>query len=132
MNLDNLAFRFDSRRRIEEQRFLDPATTDELIEVLCEGSRVPLSEVKRHPHGALFPTDPPLRVQPADPETAGRFDLANPVMLEELGLEYRVFPIDITKGEQHAPDFLGISPNNKIPAIVDHDAPDGEDPPQRK
>ena len=43
------------------------------------------------------------------------------IMLEELGLAYRVFPIDITKGEQHAPGFLAISPNNKIPAIVDHD-----------
>jgi GST-like protein len=48
------------------------------------------------------------------------------IMLEELGLAYTVFPIDITKGEQFAPEFLAISPNNKIPAIVDHDAPDGE------
>jgi GST-like protein len=47
------------------------------------------------------------------------------IMLEELGLAYEVFPIDITKGEQHDPDFLTISPNNKIPAIVDHDAADG-------
>ena len=47
------------------------------------------------------------------------------IMLEELGLAYEVFPIDITKGEQHNPDFLTISPNNKIPAIVDHDAADG-------
>ncbi len=48
------------------------------------------------------------------------------IMLEELGLAYNVFPIDITKGEQFAPEFLAISPNNKIPAIVDHDAADGE------
>ncbi len=47
------------------------------------------------------------------------------IMLEELGLAYEVFPIDITKGEQHDLDFLTISPNNKIPAIVDHDAADG-------
>ncbi|MFQ5785350.1 MAG: glutathione binding-like protein [Alphaproteobacteria bacterium] len=47
------------------------------------------------------------------------------IMLEELALAYRVFEIDITKGEQHDPEFLAISPNNKIPAIVDHDAPDG-------
>ena len=47
------------------------------------------------------------------------------IMLEELGLAYEVFPVDITKGEQHDPDFLTISPNNKIPAIVDHDAADG-------
>lgn len=44
------------------------------------------------------------------------------IMLEELGLACRVYPIDITKGEQLQPDFLEISPNNKIPAIVDHDA----------
>lgn len=43
------------------------------------------------------------------------------IMLEELGLAYRVFPIDITKGDQHAEDFVAISPNHKIPAIVDHE-----------
>lgn len=43
------------------------------------------------------------------------------IMLEEVGLEYRVFPIDIGKGDQFDADFLKISPNNKIPAIVDHD-----------
>lgn len=42
-------------------------------------------------------------------------------MLEELGLDYRVIPINITKDEQFSPNFLTISPNNKIPAIVDHD-----------
>jgi len=44
------------------------------------------------------------------------------IMLEELELPYRVFSIDITKGEQHAEEFVAFSPNNKIPAIVDHDA----------
>ncbi len=43
------------------------------------------------------------------------------IMLEEIGLPYRVIPIDIGKDEQFAPEFLKISPNNKIPAIVDHD-----------
>jgi len=43
------------------------------------------------------------------------------IMLEELELPYRVFPIDITKGEQMDPEFLAFSPNNKIPAIIDHD-----------
>lgn len=41
------------------------------------------------------------------------------IMLEELGLEYSVHPINILKDEQFAPEFLTISPNNKIPAIVD-------------
>ena len=45
------------------------------------------------------------------------------VMLEECGLPYQVFPIDITKNQQFAPDYLKISPNNKIPTIVDHEGP---------
>jgi len=48
------------------------------------------------------------------------------IMLEETGLAYRVHPIDIGAGEQFNPDFLKISPNNKIPAIVDSDGPDGK------
>ena len=44
------------------------------------------------------------------------------IMLEELELPYRVFPIDITKGEQLEESFLKLSPNNKIPVIVDHEA----------
>ena len=48
------------------------------------------------------------------------------IMLEEVGLPYRVHSINITKDEQFAPDFLKVSPNNKIPAIVDSDGPDGQ------
>ncbi|WP_119421506.1 glutathione binding-like protein [Desertibaculum subflavum] len=48
------------------------------------------------------------------------------VALEELGLPYKTFPINISKNDQFAPDFLKISPNNKIPAIVDHDGPGGK------
>ena len=43
------------------------------------------------------------------------------ILLEELGIPYTSHAIDITKGEQHAPDFLKISPNNRIPAIVDNE-----------
>ena len=43
------------------------------------------------------------------------------IALEEMGLEYKVHPINIMKDEQFEPDFLKIAPNNKIPAIVDHD-----------
>ena len=43
------------------------------------------------------------------------------IMLEELGLEYKVNPINIIKDEQFSDSFLKISPNNKIPAIIDHD-----------
>ena len=49
-----------------------------------------------------------------------------PIMLEEIGAEYEVHRVDIGKGEQFEPDFLAISPNNKIPAIVDTDGPGGE------
>jgi GST-like protein len=48
------------------------------------------------------------------------------IMLEETGLEYTVHPIDIGTGDQFKPDFLAISPNNKIPAIVDSDGPEGK------
>lgn len=48
------------------------------------------------------------------------------IMLEECGLPYRVHAVDIGAGEQFAPEFLAISPNNKIPAVVDPQGPDGE------
>jgi GST-like protein len=48
------------------------------------------------------------------------------VMLEECGLPYRAHPINIGTGDQFTPEFLAISPNNKIPAITDPDGPDGE------
>ncbi|WP_316976415.1 glutathione S-transferase N-terminal domain-containing protein [Shumkonia mesophila] len=47
------------------------------------------------------------------------------ILLEETGLPYRVIPVDIGKGDQFNPDFLKISPNNKMPAIVDADGPGG-------
>ncbi len=48
------------------------------------------------------------------------------IALEEMGLEYQVFPINILDNDQFQPDFLRISPNNKIPAIVDQNGPHGE------
>ncbi|MBT6116631.1 MAG: glutathione S-transferase family protein [Rhodospirillaceae bacterium] len=48
------------------------------------------------------------------------------IMLEECGLEYRDHFISMDKGEQFDPEFLKISPNNKIPALVDEDGPDGK------
>jgi GSH-dependent disulfide-bond oxidoreductase len=48
------------------------------------------------------------------------------IMLEECGLPYRAVPVDIGAGDQFKPAFLAISPNNKIPAIVDPDGPGGE------
>jgi GST-like protein len=48
------------------------------------------------------------------------------ILLEELGLPYRVVPVDIWKGDQFKPAFLAIAPNNKMPAVVDTDGPDGK------
>jgi GST-like protein len=48
------------------------------------------------------------------------------IMLEELGLPYNVHAIDIGKGDQFTPQFIAVNPNSKIPAIVDHDGPEGE------
>jgi GSH-dependent disulfide-bond oxidoreductase len=48
------------------------------------------------------------------------------VGLEEMEVPYTVKTVNILKGEQHNPDFLRISPNNRIPAIVDSDGPDGQ------
>ncbi|HEY8351016.1 MAG TPA: glutathione S-transferase N-terminal domain-containing protein, partial [Sphingomonadales bacterium] len=47
------------------------------------------------------------------------------IMLEECGLPYRVVPVNIGAGDQFKPEFLAISPNNRVPAIVDHDAEGG-------
>lgn len=48
------------------------------------------------------------------------------IFLEEAGLPYNVVPVNIGEGDQYEPEFLEISPNNKMPAIVDPDGPDGE------
>src|SRR3989440_1160745 len=50
------------------------------------------------------------------------------IMLEELGLPYKVVPVNVRAGEQFRPEFLAISPNNRIPAIVDHAPADGGGP----
>jgi GST-like protein len=50
------------------------------------------------------------------------------IMLEECGLDYRLVPVNIARGDQFEPEFLEISPNNRMPAIVDHDPPEGKRP----
>ena len=50
------------------------------------------------------------------------------IFLEEAGLDYRIHPVNIGAGDQFKPEFLKISPNNKIPAIVDHQPEDGGEP----
>ncbi len=50
------------------------------------------------------------------------------MFLEEAGLPYRIIPVNIGKGDQFKPEFLAISPNNRMPAIVDHEPAGGGDP----
>lgn len=51
-----------------------------------------------------------------------------PIFLKETNTPYKIHPINISKGDQFKPEFLKISPNNKIPAIVDHEPLDGKGP----
>jgi GST-like protein len=48
------------------------------------------------------------------------------IMLEELEIPYVVHPVNLSQGEQFKPEYLAINPNNKIPAIIDEDGPDGK------
>ncbi|NKB29545.1 MAG: glutathione S-transferase family protein [Rhodobacteraceae bacterium] len=48
------------------------------------------------------------------------------IALEEMGLPYEIHPININQGDQFAPEFLAFSPNNRMPAIIDPDGPDGK------
>src|SRR5271163_3985974 len=50
------------------------------------------------------------------------------MFLEETGLEYRIVPVDISAGDQLKPEFLAFSPNNRMPAIIDHAPADGGEP----
>jgi len=50
------------------------------------------------------------------------------IMLEECGLPYKIVPVDIGAGDQFKPEFLRICPNNRMPAIVDHDPLGGGEP----
>lgn len=50
------------------------------------------------------------------------------IFLEETGIPYRIVPVNIGRGEQFRPDFLRIAPNNRMPAIIDHEPADGKGP----
>jgi GSH-dependent disulfide-bond oxidoreductase len=50
------------------------------------------------------------------------------ILLEELGTPYKIVPVNIGRGEQFRPEFLAISPNNRMPAIIDHEPKDGGGP----
>ena len=69
-------------------------TGDELLEILARKARVPLSEVKRHPNGAVF-DDPSIVVLPKDEGWEGRFDLGNELMLRDLGVIVETGAVDM-------------------------------------
>jgi GST-like protein len=98
-------------------------------------ARASKSKAKPKPKSKLKPksrpkaarTRAPARQQPIDLyywSTPNGYKIS--IMLEECRLPYRVIPVNISKGDQFKPEFLAISPNNRIPAIVDHEGPGGK------
>jgi GST-like protein len=84
---------------------------------------------KRRPSKPARPAHPPAsaRTKPIDLyywPTPNGYKIS--IMLEECRLPYRVVPVNISKGDQFKPEFLAISPNNRMPAIVDPDGPGGK------
>jgi GST-like protein len=77
--------------------------------------------VRRSPVAAPRPAPPPIDLYYWP--TPNGFKIS--IMLEECRLAYRMIPVNIAKGEQFKPEFLAISPNNRMPAIVDRDGPGG-------
>ena len=71
------------RRKSFEFDMKSPPTTDEILEGLMNGSRIPLAEIRRHPHGKIF-DDESVRVAPADTDCEDRLDVGNIDMLDEL------------------------------------------------
>lgn len=83
----------ESPPRVRELAEGEPATTDSLYEWICEGSRVPLAEVKRHPHGHVF-EEARCTVQPRADDCEARLQLADPHMLAELAQVEAAPPAD--------------------------------------
>jgi anaerobic selenocysteine-containing dehydrogenase len=73
----------EARAHVHPLDMQQPPTTEELLEHLTHGSRIPLDEVKRHPRGAVFPLEGSA-VLPTDPECSARLDVGNPALLGEL------------------------------------------------
>ena len=79
---------------------------------------------RRHePHGGQQPPSPAKPIDLYYWPTPNGYKVS--IMLEECGLPYRVIPLNIARGDQFKPEFLAISPNNRMPAIVDPDGPGG-------
>lgn len=83
-----------------------------------------LSPLSRFPIATRWPARHPDRIQLYSLNTPNGVKAS--IMLEETGLAYEPHLVDIMKNESHAPEFLSLNPNGKIPAIIDPDGPGGE------
>jgi GST-like protein len=83
-----------------------------------------MADLSSFPITRRWPAQHPERLQLYSLPTPNGVKVA--ILLEELGLPYEVHRIDFGQDDQHTPEFLSLSPNNKIPAILDPEGPDGE------
>ncbi|GAC1036775.1 glutathione S-transferase N-terminal domain-containing protein [Pseudomonas sp. No.117] len=83
-----------------------------------------MADLSSFPITRRWPAQHPERLQLYSLPTPNGVKVA--ILLEELGLPYEVHRVDFGQDDQHTPEFLSLSPNNKIPAILDPDGPDGE------
>jgi anaerobic selenocysteine-containing dehydrogenase len=99
-----LARRMDLELAWRGYRFdmAEPTTTDELLAHFVRRARVPLVEIKRHPHGHLFPDPQPL-AEPRDPDWPHRLQLADPTMLAQLEVVARALPTGPQSTDQALP-----------------------------
>src|SRR5580765_7579594 len=92
---------------------------------MARASKTPKGRKSRPPRSA--PAAAPARKKPIDLyylPTPNGYKIS--IMLDECRLPYRMIPVNISKGDQFKPEFLAISPNNRMPAIVDHQGPGGK------
>ncbi|MFL2935222.1 MAG: molybdopterin-dependent oxidoreductase [Myxococcota bacterium] len=87
----------EKRNPIELDMSKEPSS-DQMLEYLMNGSRIDLSEIRRHPHGKIY-DDATARVEPADPDCPDRLDVGNPDMLEELEGVLEEVPNERLRGE---------------------------------
>ena len=84
----------------------------------------PTQDLSRFPITRKWPAQHPERLQLYSLPTPNGVKAA--IMLEETGLPYEVHRVDFGQNDQLSPEFLSLNPNNKIPAIIDHDGPGGK------
>jgi len=83
-----------------------------------------MTKLSDYPITKKWPAAHPERLQLYSMPTPNGVKI--PIMLEEIGIPYEVHKVDFAKDEQNSPAFLSLNPNNKIPAIIDPDGPDGQ------